>query len=153
MCIRDRDNCFFAPATFTGGLEYQNNSLHDIMTGYHRDMEQDVRIASAFVPVSYTHLESVGELGEVYQSVFIDAYVDKCAAVGDVSYDAGQFHAFAQVIDGAHVLVKFKYLYRSAWVTSGLVQLLQDVFQCRHAQMCIRDRLYIVKVCISWTVR
>ncbi len=39
----------FAPATFTAGLEYQNNSLHDIMTGYDRDMEQDVRIAGAFV--------------------------------------------------------------------------------------------------------
>ncbi len=33
----------------TAGLEYQNNSLHDVMTGYHRDMKQDVRIASAFV--------------------------------------------------------------------------------------------------------
>ena len=47
MYVGNMDNCFFAPATFTGGLEYQNNSLHDIMTGYHRDMEQDVRIASA----------------------------------------------------------------------------------------------------------
>ncbi|MBR2607238.1 MAG: TonB-dependent receptor [Bacteroidaceae bacterium] len=43
------DNCFFAPATFTGGMEYQQNSLHDIMTGYNRDMKQDVRIASLFV--------------------------------------------------------------------------------------------------------
>ncbi|MBR2638925.1 MAG: TonB-dependent receptor [Bacteroidaceae bacterium] len=42
-------NCLFSPATFTGGLEYQENSLHDIMTGYNRDMRQDVRIASAFV--------------------------------------------------------------------------------------------------------
>ena len=49
MYVGNMDNCFFAPATFTSGLEYQNNSLHDIMTGYHRDMEQDVRIASAFV--------------------------------------------------------------------------------------------------------
>ncbi|MGM9704831.1 MAG: TonB-dependent receptor domain-containing protein [Prevotella sp.] len=39
----------FAPATLTAGLEYQNNSLHDVMTGYHRDMRQDVRIASMFV--------------------------------------------------------------------------------------------------------
>lgn len=35
--------------TFTGGLEYQHNSLHDIMTGYGRDMQQDVRIASAYL--------------------------------------------------------------------------------------------------------
>ena len=43
------DYCLFAPAAFTGGLEYQENSLHDIMTGYNRDMKQDVRIASVFV--------------------------------------------------------------------------------------------------------
>ena len=49
MYVGNMDNCFFAPATFTGGLEYQHNSLHDIMTGYHRDMKQKVRIASAFV--------------------------------------------------------------------------------------------------------
>jgi outer membrane receptor for ferrienterochelin and colicins len=30
-------------------MEFQENSLHDIMTGYNRDMRQDVRIASAFV--------------------------------------------------------------------------------------------------------
>ncbi len=43
------ETTFLSPATFTAGLEYQNNSLHDVMTGYHRDMKQDVRIASAFV--------------------------------------------------------------------------------------------------------
>lgn len=43
------ERCLFAPATFTAGLEYQENNLHDVMTGYNRDMEQDVRIASAFV--------------------------------------------------------------------------------------------------------
>lgn len=42
------DNCLFSPATFTGGIEYQENELHDIMTGYNRDMKQNVRIASAF---------------------------------------------------------------------------------------------------------
>lgn len=39
----------FAPATLTAGLEYQYNSLHDIMTGYDRDLRQDVKIASGFV--------------------------------------------------------------------------------------------------------
>lgn len=38
-----------APALLTAGVEYQQNSLHDVMTGYNRDMEQDVRIASAFL--------------------------------------------------------------------------------------------------------
>lgn len=49
MYVGQMDRCWFAPATFTGGIEYQNNSLHDVMTGYHRDMQQDVRIAGAFV--------------------------------------------------------------------------------------------------------
>ena len=39
----------FAPAALTAGLEYQYNSLHDIMTGYDRDLRQDVKIASGFV--------------------------------------------------------------------------------------------------------
>lgn len=49
MYVRQMNRLLFAPATFTGGFEYQNNSLHDIMTGYHRDMKQDVRIAGAFM--------------------------------------------------------------------------------------------------------
>lgn len=42
------ERCLFAPSSFTGGLEFQENRLHDIMTGYHRDMRQDVTIGSAF---------------------------------------------------------------------------------------------------------
>ena len=49
MYVGNMDRCLFAPATFTGGVEYQCNSLHDVMTGYHRDMQQDVRIAGGFV--------------------------------------------------------------------------------------------------------
>ncbi|KAB3658021.1 TonB-dependent receptor, partial [Phocaeicola vulgatus] len=49
MYVGNFEKVSFSPATFTAGLEYQNNSLHDVMTGYHRDMKQDVRIASAFV--------------------------------------------------------------------------------------------------------
>lgn len=48
MYVGNMDNCFFTPATFTGGLEYSYNSLHDVMTGYHRDLRQDVKIASGF---------------------------------------------------------------------------------------------------------
>ena len=49
MYVGNMENCLFAPATFTGGVEYQHNSMHDVMTGYDRDMEQEVRIASAFI--------------------------------------------------------------------------------------------------------
>lgn len=43
------DKFIFAPSSFTAGLEYQENTLHDIMTGYKRDMRQKVKIGSAFV--------------------------------------------------------------------------------------------------------
>lgn len=43
------NNVLFAPATFTAGLEYQHNNMHDVMVGYNRDLKQEVNIASAFV--------------------------------------------------------------------------------------------------------
>lgn len=49
MYVGQMNNCLFAPATFTGGFEYQDNALHDVMTGYHRDMKQNVRIAGTFI--------------------------------------------------------------------------------------------------------
>lgn len=42
------------PATFTAGIEYQHNEMHDVMLGYDRDMKQAVRIASAFVQNEWT---------------------------------------------------------------------------------------------------
>lgn len=46
---RQMNKCLFSPATFTGGIEYQENRMHDVMTGYKRDMRQDVKIGSAFL--------------------------------------------------------------------------------------------------------
>lgn len=43
------DKVIFAPATFTSGMEYQSNSMHDVMVGYNRDMKQDVQIFGIFV--------------------------------------------------------------------------------------------------------
>lgn len=43
------DKLLFAPSQFTVGLECQSDNLHDVMSGYNRDLEQEVRIASAFV--------------------------------------------------------------------------------------------------------
>ncbi|MGL4852931.1 MAG: TonB-dependent receptor [Phocaeicola sp.] len=48
MYVGNFNRVLFSPATFTAGLEYQQNKLHDVMTGYNRDMRQEVRIASAF---------------------------------------------------------------------------------------------------------
>ena len=48
MYVGNFDKVLFSPATFTAGMEYQHNNMHDIMAGYNRDLEQRVRIASAF---------------------------------------------------------------------------------------------------------
>ncbi|MBR3859998.1 MAG: TonB-dependent receptor [Bacteroidaceae bacterium] len=48
MYVGNFNKALFAPATFTAGLEYQHNQMHDIMAGYGRDLEQKVQIASAF---------------------------------------------------------------------------------------------------------
>lgn len=45
----DFNRVLFSPATFTSGFEYQTNRLHDIMTGYGRDMKQNVGIFGSFV--------------------------------------------------------------------------------------------------------
>ena len=49
MYVGNYDKCLFAPATFTAGVEYQNNSMHDVMVGYNRDMKQDVEIFGGFL--------------------------------------------------------------------------------------------------------
>lgn len=49
MYVSNFDKLLFSPAVFTGGIEYQNNSLHDVMTGYNRDMTQKVRIGGGFL--------------------------------------------------------------------------------------------------------
>ena len=48
MYVGNFNKVLFAPATFTAGLEYQHNKMHDIMAGYNRDLVQKVKIASAF---------------------------------------------------------------------------------------------------------
>lgn len=42
------DQCLFMPAEFTGGVEYNQDKLHDEMWGYNRYTDQKVHIASAF---------------------------------------------------------------------------------------------------------
>ena len=48
MYVGNMDKCLFAPATFTGGLEYNYNKLEDKMLGYNRHMKQTAKIASAY---------------------------------------------------------------------------------------------------------
>ncbi|MEE1235085.1 MAG: TonB-dependent receptor [Bacteroidaceae bacterium] len=44
----DFNKVIFSPAQFTAGAEYQQDNLHDVMSGYGRDLKQDVKIASLF---------------------------------------------------------------------------------------------------------
>lgn len=48
MYVGNFTRVLFSPATFTAGLEYQRNQMHDQMPGYGRDLRQKVQIASAF---------------------------------------------------------------------------------------------------------
>lgn len=48
MYVGNFDKVLFSPATFTAGVEYQHNKMHDMMPGYGRDLHQKVQIASAF---------------------------------------------------------------------------------------------------------
>lgn len=64
--------------------------------------------------------KAVGQLGYMHQPVFLDTDIDETAEVGDVGHDAGQFHAFLQVVQRTYILVEFKYLDFLAWVRPGL---------------------------------
>ena len=46
--IYKMEECFFMPADFTAGLEYNEDYLNDNMWGYDRQTNQTVRIASAY---------------------------------------------------------------------------------------------------------
>ena len=63
----------------------------------------------------------------MYQAVLFDAYVDKTTEVGDIVYNARQYHTFFQIVDGTHILVKFKYLDLLAGITPRLVEFLHDI--------------------------
>ncbi|MCD8101245.1 MAG: TonB-dependent receptor [Alistipes sp.] len=43
------DRAWFAPAELTAGVEFNHNNLHDVITGYGRDMRQVTNVAGGFV--------------------------------------------------------------------------------------------------------
>lgn len=48
MYVGNYRKVLFSPATFTAGVEYQANYMHDVMVGYNRDMRQNVGILGVF---------------------------------------------------------------------------------------------------------
>ena len=75
----------------------------------------------------------VGKLGNMHQSVFLDSYIYEAPEIGNVIDDAGQFHAFPQVVDGLYVLVEFENLNLLARVTSWFIQFLHYISQRRQS--------------------
>ena len=58
--------------------------------------------------------------------------VSENAKVGDISYNTGQFHTFAKIVDCTHILVELKKTHQAARIAFGLFKLLHDVLQDRH---------------------
>ena len=54
--------------------------------------------------------ELAAELRYMHQTIFLDTHIHEAAEVGDVGHDAGESHAFLQIVDGLHVFVELKYL-------------------------------------------
>ena len=79
--------------------------------------------------------ELPAELRNMHQAVFLDAHIHETAEVGDVRHDAGQHHAYLQVVDGLHVLVELEFLDGLSRVTSGFLQFLHDVGQGRETHL------------------
>ena len=45
----DFDNFLFMPSSLTAGIEYSYNKLNDLMLGYHREINQEVSVYSAYL--------------------------------------------------------------------------------------------------------
>ena len=71
--------------------------------------------------------ETIRQLGDMDKPVFLDSYIDETTEVGDVVYNARQYHTFFQIVDGTHILVKFKYLDLLAGIAPRLVEFLHDI--------------------------
>ena len=53
---------------------------------------------------------AVGHLGDMHQSVLMDADIHEGTEVGDVRDDAWQHHSLHKVVDGGDILVELKLL-------------------------------------------
>ena len=77
--------------------------------------------------------EAVAHLGDVEQTVAVDADVDERAEVGDVADGAGQGHSLFQILDVENVGAQKRRGGGVADVASGFLQLGNDVEQRRLA--------------------
>ena len=64
---------------------------------------------------------AVGHLGDVHQTVLMDAEVDEGSEIGDVGDDAGQNHPLMKVVDGLNAAVEVELFYLLTGVAAGLL--------------------------------
>ena len=64
---------------------------------------------------------TIGHLGDVHQTVLMDAEVDEGSEIGDVGDDAGQNHSLVEVVDGLYTAVEVELFYLLTWVAAGLL--------------------------------
>ena len=78
---------------------------------------------------------TVGHLGDMDETILMDADIDKGPEVGDVGDDARQDHAFYEVVDGGDMLVELEFLQLFARVAARLLQFLHDIREGRDAHL------------------
>ena len=69
---------------------------------------------------------AVRQLGDVYQSVLVDADINKSSEGGDVGHYPGQNHALLEILNSRDVLVEFEDFELGSWVKSRLVEFFHD---------------------------
>ena len=86
---------------------------------------------------------TVGQLGNVDESVLMNTDIDEGSEVGDVGDDARQLHAFAQVVNGLHAGVELELLNLFARVAPGFLQLVHDVGKGGESDVAGHISLYV----------
>ena len=91
-----------------------------------------------YVLMEFYHIQrmgyaAIGHLRDVYQSILMHADIYKCTKVGDVGYDARQYHSLNQIVDSRHILVELECFKLLAWVATRLLELRQDICKCGHS--------------------
>ena len=73
--------------------------------------------------------ESVANLGNMYQTILMNADVHKHTEVNDIADSAFQDHAFFQILHGQYVTAEHRCRRFITGVTTGFFQFLDDILQ------------------------
>ena len=68
-----------------------------------------------YVLMKLHYIERMGDttvrhLGDMDQTILMDADIHESSEVGDIGDDAGQYHSLFEIINGSDVLVEFEFL-------------------------------------------